>query len=219
LGERISFRLENIIDLKAFNESITVLGGLDIHVTPLGIYYNKGLLKAKIYPGTKLHECHERYYEACIAFPFTPEPYYYSILSKERLRLRSPKSIHTPCIAYPSIVIESVIAARERKGEYIILTFIPVDHYIYGSPLPYRRSLGCSIELLIAFTRIKYWASRKPTDCSIIEKLIRIVEDSFSCILHSTWNEHLHRLAAITAKLAFTHALKAGCTIDKINRK
>ena len=203
--------LEKIIDLKAFNESVTVLGGLDTYITPLGVYYENGHLKARIYPGTKLHAKHALFHEACISFPFTPEPYYHAVISKHKLRLRSAKTIHTPCPAYPSLVIEAVIERRERQGEFIIVTFTPTDYYMWGAPLPYRRSLGCSIELLIALTRIAYWSSRRPVDCSIVERLYRIVEDSLNCILHSTWNENIHRLAARAAKLAYTHAVKAGC--------
>jgi hypothetical protein len=208
----VSSRLEDIIDLRAFNESVTVLGGLDTHITPLGIYYDNGVLKARIYPGTRLHRRHELYYEACISFPFTAEPYYYAVISRDRLKLRSSKTLHTPCPDYPSLTIEAVIARRERADSYIIVTFTPTDYYMWGLPKPYRRSLGCSVELLIALTRIAYWSSHRPANCPLIERLMRIVEDSLSCILHSTWAEDIHRLAVQAAELAYTHALAAGCT-------
>ena len=208
-------RLEDSIDSSSFNESVTVLGGHDIHVTPLGIYVADGLLKAKIYPGTRLRDMHEEYYEACISFPFTAEPYYEAVMFREKLRLRRAKTLHTPCPDYPSIAIEAVIARRARTGEFIILTFEPIEAYVHGSPVAYRRSLGCSIELLIALTRLQYYSSIRSHDCKFVRRLMVTVLTSYDCILHSTRNPTIHQYAWKAARRAANLAMSTGCISEK----
>jgi len=200
---------------RRFNESVTVLRLIDssILVTPLGIYIDGEKFYANIYPGTRLSEKAPKAYEACILFPFNVKPFYYSSLNiGKNIETREPRYISTPCPNYDGILVEAVITARTRRGDKLRLELAPLASYTRGEPRPYSRDYGCSIELLIALTRIKFWASStRPIPCNKLVKLFSIVIDSLQCILHATWDEEIHRLAITAAKEAEKWLHLSGC--------
>ena len=200
--------------LRRFNESVTVLRLSDssILVTPLGIYIDNRILYANVYPGTRLSQKAPEAYEACILFPFDVKPFYYSLNIGKRIETRRAQYIPTPCPKYDGIVVEAVITARAKKGDKLRLALTPLASYIRGEPKPYSREYGCSIELLIALSRIKFWASSiRPIPCSKLVELFDTVTGSIQCILHATWDEEVHRLALTAAKEAEKWLLLSGC--------
>lgn len=181
-------------------------------MTPLGIYVRGNTLTARLYPGTRLREEGETFYEACISFPAVPHPFYEAILGPSP-PLQPSETLHTPCIAYPGIHIEAVVAARQRdEPGFLILHFDPIHVRIDGKAVhSYSRSYGCSIELLIALTRLRYWTRTRPPSCSIVRRLLRIALDAYNCILHATWSSILHSYAARALREAVAKAYETGC--------
>ncbi|ABM80798.1 DUF447 domain-containing protein [Hyperthermus butylicus] len=181
-------------------------------MTPLGIYISDDRLAARLYPGTQLREEGETFYEACISFPVTPHPFYEAILGPPP-PLQPSKSLHVPCIAYPGIHVEAVVTARHRvEPGFLIVYFDPVHVRIDGEAVhAYSRSYGCSIELLIALTRLRYWARTRPPSCHTVRKLLHVALDAYNCIVHATWSSKLHSHAAKALREAVVRAYETGC--------
>ena len=128
------------------------------------------------------------------------------------VKMQKPQYISTPCPSYDGILVESVITARTRRRDKLRLELTPLISYIRGEPTPYSRDYGCSIELLIAFSRIKFWAtSIRPVPCNNLRSFFNVVITSVQCILHATWDEEVHRLALTTAREAEKWLLLSGC--------
>lgn len=188
-----------MLNPRRFNESVTVIRSSDssIMVTPLGIYRDNHILYADIYPGTRLYEKALEALEACILFPFSIEPFYYSMGIGDVIRFSPAASISAPCPAYNGLVVEAVVVSRARRKGRLRLRLEPITSYVRGTPKPYSRDYGCSIELLIALSRLRFWARNiRPIDCNIVTKLFDTAVQSFDCIRHATWDEELHSLGA-----------------------
>jgi hypothetical protein len=204
-----------VIDSKRFNEVVVSLrldNGL-IRITPLGIYRQGNTIIARIFPGTRLYNDALKAYEACLVAPSTPILFYDAVLNKE-IKLMRPRSISTPCPHSEGLIIEAVVEGREKQkdGKYVI-RFMPVYIYSASSTIkPYSRDYGCSIELLIAFTRIKFWSTKlRPTNCIEISRNLKKACIAFECILHATWDEELHRRAFEVLRLSYSYASMSGC--------
>jgi len=182
-------------------------------VTPLGIRRNRDHLVVKLYPGTGIHELGYSVYEMCLAQPYNPLAYYAAVL-EHSVELVPAKSIHTPCPRVEGPRIEAVVASRYMESSGI-LTLVLEPILVLGGKewFTYSRSLGCSIELLIAFTRLRHWAKNRiiQPPCTRIRQLVYTVLSSYDCIMHSTWNSEVHRVAATVAKSAIDHAFLTGC--------
>ncbi len=137
-------------------------------VTPLGVELDGDKLKAIIYPGTRLSAATDAY-EACLTASSDPEAYALAARGKP-ISLKPPEAIHTPCIRGDAY-IETVVTNRRRLDWGATeLTLEPITYHWEEPPKPYTRLLGCTVEALIAATRIEYWSRQRPSGCTEAEK-------------------------------------------------
>jgi len=182
-------------------------------VTPLGIKRERDHLVARLYPGTRVYSLGYSVYEVCLAQPYSPLSYYNAVL-KHGVSLIPAKAIHAPCPKAEGPRIEAVISARyTAANNTIVLVLEPILVEEGSGWYTYTRSFGCSIELLIAFTRLRHWAHYRieKITCNTIRWLVYTVLLSYNCILRSTWDPEVHRAAATTAKAALDYAYLTGC--------
>lgn len=184
-------------------------------VTPLGIRREGGRLVARLYPGTRLQPLGYSVYEACLAQPYDPLSYYSAVL-EHSVELEPARAVHAPCPRAEGPRVEAIVSSRERApGGFIVLWLDPIHVEEGGGWALYSRSLGCSIELLIALTRLRFWARARSLTpeppCRTVRRLAYTVLESFDCILHSTWSPELHRAAARAAREALDNAYMTGC--------
>lgn len=168
---------------------------------------------ARLYPGTRIYSLGYSVYEVCLAQPYNPLSYYNAVL-KHRVSLTPAKAIRAPCPEAEGPRVEAVVSARyTAASNTIVLVLEPILVEEGSGWYTYARSLGCSIELLIAFTRLRHWARYRieKVSCVTIRWLVYTVLSSYSCVLHSTWNPEIHRAAATTAKAALNYAYLTGC--------
>jgi len=169
------------------------------------------LLLAAIYPGTRLSGYAADAYEACIGFTSEPASYIEAVLGGHRLA--PPAAISTPCPAWTEIRIEAVIAARRRRsGERLVLYMQPIEVTVAGKPAPYTRALGCTIELLIAYTRTRFWSKRPAADCLEATKWYHRLMAALDCIEHTAGGDKVLLEKARNIAAAGHRALiESGC--------
>ncbi len=157
-----------------------------IVVTPLGVTPRGGRLQARIYPSTRLSAAADNAYEACLSLPYSPHVYAYALLSPSRLSLEEPEAISTPCASPAPARIEAVIEKRLRGSSYTVLYLSPIHVSIDGAAVRgYTRALGCMIEALIAYTRVRHWSRRLTRNCGLAERWHRALLYAAGCVEHS----------------------------------
>jgi hypothetical protein len=181
-------------------ETIAVLRGPGIlYITPLGLApAPHGALTARIYPGTRLREVAEEAYEACIGLTLEPQAYIDALTSPALLPLRPARAVSAPCPALPAR-IEAVIVARSREDETLHLLLEPV-HVEAERTLPaYTRALGCTIEALVAATRVNYWSRQIPPKCGTASAQYRALKSALECASRGAPGDHglLERLRSL----------------------
>gem|GEM_PF-2672275 len=174
-------------------ESVTVISSPLLQIiSPLGIYTTKRgekeFLYTIVYPGTKLYNLALEATELCIKFPSDPLPFYLAVLGED-IQLLSSKAIRTPCIDYSGSRIEALVARREQVDNYIQLYLHPV-YLEVDYQRPFTRLYGCSIEFLVAYSRIKYWLSKTTLEMDRIENLFNQLKASLLCLKRLERRQH-----------------------------
>jgi len=195
-------------------ESITVLshpGGLDI--TPLGILPAGQVLIARLYPATQLAKKANSYYEACISFTQDPAIFYSIVEGDQRIELQPATSLHTPCVKTKGPRIESVIVRRKRWIEdgYIIY-MKPVHVHVEKDIIaPYSRLLGCTVELLIAYTRVRHWSKGLGRDCDKARENYALLKNAAKCIERVSLGKNSERVLARILQRATQSLVTGSC--------
>ncbi len=178
-------------------------------LTALGVFRAKSkYIGFRIYPGTRLAKAAEELVFLCLVQPRTPLPFYYAVLNKLEIRppLEPARAIPGQCVAEYTIRLEVVVKTRYRRNDGIMYIISePVDIEV-RHPITYVRAYGCSIEQLIALTRIRYYSrlsKQRPQDrCHILNTLYMRIMQMLDCILHSTRDPIIHKYAVEAAKEA-----------------
>ncbi len=181
-------------------------------VTPLGVEPAPEGLRAVIYPGTRLRIALEAY-EACLTASSDPEAYALAVRGKAA-SLTRPEAIHTPCIRGDAY-IEAVVTARRRLdwgATELILE--PITYRWEEPPKPYTRLLGCTVEALIAATRIEYWSRQRPHGCTEAERQLEKALQALQSAQRATRGntEPLQPVLEIVAH-ACSNAATRGCPL------
>ncbi len=187
-------------------ESVTVISSPSLQiVSPLGIYTTeereKEFLYTLIYPGTKLYSLSLEATELCIRFPDDPLPFYLAVLGEDMQLVRS-EAIRTPCIDYNGSRIETLVLRRERLDEYMLLYLYPVNLKVEQQK-PFTRLYGCSIELLVAYTRIKHLLTKTAHRGDYVEKLFNQLIAALVCLERLEQRRHrriYHYVSVIVEK-------------------
>ena len=124
---------------------------------PLGVRRTGNRLEALLYPGSRAYreaggiEC------VVIAVPSSP-------LDIARVLLGEAKAMELdlccPVYTTPYLLIETrVDSVEETEGGLYRITLTPHSIKLVSIPEPFTRLASCLVELLVAYTRIRYWNS------------------------------------------------------------
>ncbi len=184
----------------------TIASPLRVFTTPLGLRPGpNGALYVKIYPGTKLHVYAQEAVEACLVAACRPETFLDAV--EHRLATTPAKTLHTPCPHAEGTRIEAIISARRRMGSALVLVLEPLR--VEESCCPgYTRALGCTVEALIAYTRVLYWSRLRR--CKEAAAQLEALALALNCVAHVAPNSLLERLNKL-ARRAAAVAATAGC--------
>lgn len=195
-----------------FFEFVAVIASDTTMTAPLGLYKPASSPRPiiRIFPGTRLSTHASEAYELCMVSPYDVAAFYDAL--RGVLALHRARSLGIDCPRAEGVVVEAVVAGRRREGELVVLELEPVDTYYSGLPRPYTRLYGCTVELLIAWSRLKYWASRvRPVDCGAVAGAARQAEAAADCISRAAPGSRLRHEAARILAEAEAYAASTGC--------
>lgn len=195
-------------------ESLTVLSTpQDTYVTPLGVISTGKLIYARIYPDTRLSEIAREAIEACVALPSKPD-LFYDYFESRKLTLEDSRAIRAPCVSGSPLYIEAVIVKRRRwlgNGYMIYMEPVYVRYTGNRACEGYTRVMGCSIELLINYTRALHWSKKRPPDCTRAHAHLARVREALECIKRADLTGRLYSRARMLAEKAETNMALYGC--------
>lgn len=181
-------------------------------VTPLGVEATRNGLRAIIYPGTRLHAALDAY-EACLTASSDPVAYVLAARG-EAASLVAPEALHTPCIRGDAYIEAVVLARRRLDWGATELTLEPITYRWEEPPKPYTRLLGCTVEALIAATRIEYWSRRRPSGCTEAARQLDRALQALHCAQRATRGDTEQLQPVIeTVTHACSNAARRGCPL------
>jgi hypothetical protein len=207
--------LGEILEPDSYNEGIAtaILGGR-IFSVPLGVYFERSScnLYSRFFEGTILYRAADEVYELCVSFPYDARPFF-SVLSGNPQSYSTPTAIHTPCLKVEGgVQLELAVLKRVKEDDHLRVLLVPLHAKRVGySGRAYARWVGCSIELLVAYSRIKFWSSRRPPPCRLLQELLRTVRSSLSCVERSTKDLTIIKEARKFAERSTVYFLLSGC--------
>ncbi len=146
------------------------------HPMPLGIERRGGLLYASLYPGSRAYSRADSLECIAAALPADPLDYARVLLGEAE-----PRHHGLCCPLYSShyIAIEARVEGLEgSEGDVKRLTLRPTRILLGEHPEPFNRLASCMVELLVAYTRIRYWPSctEKLREYHGIERCLDLLE-------------------------------------------
>ncbi len=145
---RESVIYETVSSLKAGGECITM---------PLGVWRRGDVLEATLYPGSRAHRLAESLECVVAALPADPLDVA-RILLGEAVEPVLEGGLCCPVYAKPYIIIEAVVGeVRRLEGGFYRIILEPRKSMLHSYPEPFTRLASCLVELLVAYTRIRYW--------------------------------------------------------------
>jgi len=185
--------------------------GVSIYAAPVGVWVEGRSLKVKLYPGTMMTRLFTEEPTVCICLPNNPIIFYEALL-EHRVTCREAACSQSPCPLCCSVAMECSIEGRSNTlpASPITLTLTPLCCTLNYTPTPYTRLMGCSVELLIAATRIKYFASVRR--CAETWDWCRRGAYALECIRHASRGVNtVRRLAERVFAEAASLAEEKGC--------
>ncbi|NPA05115.1 MAG: DUF447 family protein [Crenarchaeota archaeon] len=194
-------------------EAIAVFRGPDgIYAAPVGVWIEEGSFRARIYPGSRLAEYFTREHTVCICFTLDPTLFYKSLIL-HRIDAEPGLCSQAYCPANCSLAVECSIDDRPRPPctavEPVTVRLTPLCCRHGSRCTGYSRVLGCSIELLIAVSRITYFARIRA--CSEAAKWCTLGRVALNCIKHTDRRGTIARVAEEVLRRAVDLAEASSC--------
>ena len=129
----------------------------DCIAMPLGVWRVGDRLEAMLYPGSRAHREAGRIECIVVAVPASPLDIARVLFGEARGR---ELGLCCPVYTEPYILIEARVDNAERlEGDLYRLILRPLSVRLVSAPEPFTRLASCLVELLVAYTRIRYWRS------------------------------------------------------------
>ncbi len=199
--------------------------GPELHVQPLGLNVAPSgscVLEARVYPGTRLYERLNEVTDCCAALTLDPQLFAEAVLGTLPPRLTPSEAVTAPCPQPALAHLEAVVVAREPglPGAPAVLRLVPVAARVLGVG-GYSRSLGCLVEILVAYTRakaafneVRLAVERRAWWCGRLGNYLRALPHLVDCA-RRTGGDAVAGIAEAAARLTIGYAEAAGCELPE----
>ena len=194
--------------------------GSEVRIQPLGVWVTEGCrLAFDAYKGTRLYGSADMLVDICLAATCDPRDYARAVMEPTLLGTVPSKAVSSPCPRVRSgFRVEAVVASRRPLGEVVRFELYPVYVQVDGDAAAYTRSLGCAVEILVAYTRavaaaraVAAGVEQRDPWCRRLGRYAAVIGYLLECVERTAADEEVVALAREAAAGFNRYRWLAGC--------